>query len=349
MQDVKSMTKEELKTFLSSLGEPSYRASQVFRWLHKERAVSFDEMTDLPKSLREKLKESAAITTLQAERIQESRVDGTKKVLLRLPDGNLIESVLMRYKFGDSVCVSTQVGCRMGCRFCASTIGGLVRNLTASEILDEVYFMEREFGVSVSHVVLMGSGEPFDNYENVIRFLRLLISPEGKNLSARHVTLSTSGIPEKIRAFAEEGIPATLALSLHAADQKTRSELMPVSKAYPLPDVMAACDAFFEKTGRRVTYEYAVVRDVNDTASEAEKLSALLRGKNAHVNLIPVNPVRERDLKRPEPERVLEFQKFLEKNGINATIRRELGADIDGACGQLRARTLQEGQKGETV
>ena len=347
MTDVLSMTQDELKTFLRSLVEPSYRASQVFRWLHAERVTSFDSMTDLSKALRERLKEQAVITVLDAERIQESGIDGTKKVLLRLSDGNLIESVLMKYKFGHSVCVSTQVGCRMGCRFCASTIGGLVRNLSASEILGEVYFMERHFNVTVSHVVLMGSGEPFDNYEEVVRFLRLITSEEGKNLSARHITLSTSGIPDRIRAFADEGLPVTLALSLHAADQETRSELMPISRRYPLSEVLAACEDFFRKTGRRVTYEYAVVRSVNDSNEEAEKLAKLLKGKNAHVNLIPVNPVRERSLKRPDPARVSEFQKCLEKYGINATIRRELGADIDGACGQLRARTLNEGKKGE--
>ena len=347
MTDLLSMNVEELKTFLSDLGEPSYRASQIFAWLHTERVVSFDLMTNLPKTLRTKLKDKAVITCLEGERVQESRIDKTKKVLLRLFDGNLIESVLMKYKFGYSVCVSTQVGCRMGCRFCASTIGGLIRNLTAAEILGEVYFMERHFGVTVSHVVLMGSGEPFDNYGEVVRFLRLITMKEGKNLSARHITLSTSGIPDRIRAFADEGLPVTLALSLHAADEKTRSSLMPISVKYPLPEVLSACDDYFRKTGRRVTYEYAVVQGVNDSNEEAEKLSKLLKGKNAHVNLIPVNPVRERTLKRPDPERVSEFQKCLEKYGINATIRRELGADIDGACGQLRAKALGEEKRGE--
>ncbi|MBO4412103.1 MAG: 23S rRNA (adenine(2503)-C(2))-methyltransferase RlmN [Lachnospiraceae bacterium] len=341
MTDIKSMTIEELQAYVGSLGEPAYRAGQIFKRLHRDKVRSFDEMTELPKALRERLRKDCVLPAFSVETMQESRIDGTRKYLFRLDDGNCIESVLMHYHHGDSVCVSTQVGCRMGCRFCASTIGGLIRNLTPAEILEEVYSIERDTAEPVTHIVLMGSGEPFDNYENVVRFLRLVTDPNGRNLSARHLTVSTSGIPDRIRAFAREGLPVTLALSLHASDDETRRKLMPIARKYPLSEVLSACEDYFEQTGRRVTYEYAVVRDVNDSAEEALKLARLLKGKNAHVNLIPVNPVRERSLKRPDAAKVSEFQKNLEKSGINATIRRELGTDIDGACGQLRAKAAR--------
>ena len=342
MKEIRGLYPDELKTELLALGEKSFRAQQVFSWLHEKGAESFSEMTNLSVSLREKLSEHYSIAPLRVETVQESAVDGTKKYLLALSDGNLIEAVLMRYHYGNSVCVSTQVGCRMGCRFCASTIGGLIRNLRASEILGEIYAIERETGERISHCVLMGSGEPMDNYDEVVRFLRLISDPAGRNMSLRNITVSTCGIPDKIRAFAGEKLPVTLALSLHAADDETRRKLMPVANRYSLAEVLSACGDYFRITGRRLSFEYSVVSGVNDNAEEAEKLSRLLHGKNAHVNLIPVNPVTERQFQRPSRERVEAFQKILVKNGINATIRRELGADIDGACGQLRRKHLEE-------
>ena len=322
MTDIKRMTREELKCFLSEMGEKAFRADQIFSWIHEKRCVSFQEMTNLSKTLREQLYKTAELPVLKIEDLKISALDGTRKYLFSLSDGNVIESVLMRYKFGNSVCVSSQVGCRMGCRFCASTIGGVVRNLKASEILDEVYAIERDTGENVSHVVVMGSGEPFDNYEEVVRFLRLLTDPAGQNMSRRNITVSTCGIPEKIRRFAEEDISIQLALSLHAPDDGIRKKLMPVANQYPLKDVLAACDAYFEKTGRRVTYEYAL------------------------VNLIPVNSIQERSYEKPDREALLAFQNALAKYGINATIRREMGADIQGACGQLRRSYLENGRKG---
>ena len=346
MKEIRGLLPDELKTEILAIGEKAFRAQQIFSWLHEKRAENFSEMTNLSAALREKLAENYTIGALRIETVQTSALDGTKKYLLALPDGNMIESVLMRYHYGNSVCVSTQVGCRMGCRFCASTIGGLVRNLTASEILGEIYAIERDCGERISHCVLMGSGEPMDNYDEVVRFLRLITDPSGYNMSIRNITVSTCGIPEKIREFADEKLPVTLALSLHAADDETRKELMPIARTYPLSEVLSACDFYFEKTGRRVSYEYSVVAGVNDHDAEAEKLAALLHGKNAHVNLIPVNPVTERHFERPSRERVEAFQKTLVKNGIHATIRRELGTDIDGACGQLRIKHLRDQEKG---
>ncbi len=346
MKEIRGLFPDELKTELLALGEKAFRAQQVFSWLHEKNAESFSEMTNLSVSLREKLAEHYTIAPLRIETVQESALDGTRKYLLALSDGNMIESVLMRYHYGNSVCVSTQVGCRMGCRFCASTIGGLVRNLTASEILGEIYAIERDLSERISHCVLMGSGEPMDNYDEVVRFLRLVSDPAGHNMSLRNITVSTCGIPENIRRFAKEKLPVTLALSLHAADDWTRRKLMPVAERYTLYEVLPACDEYFQKTGRRVSFEYSVVSGVNDNKEEAEKLSSLLRGKNAHVNLIPVNPVTERGFTRPSRERVEAFQKILVKNGINATIRRELGTDIDGACGQLRRKHLDHPEKG---
>ena len=350
MEEILSLYPEELKTRLAAMGAPTYRASQVFSWLHVKRVRSFEEMTDLPKAFRGKLAEAFVITSIKPVLRQKSQEDGTEKVLFELPDGARIESVFMKYHYGASICVSTQVGCRMGCRFCASTIGGLERNLTASEILSELYEMERLTGEDIRHLVLMGTGEPFDNYDEVIRFIRLATMPEGKNLSARNVTLSTSGLPERIRQFAEEGLPVTLALSLHASNDEARKALMPVARKYPLSEVLRACDDYFEKTGRRVTYEYAVISGENDTEKNVQELRALLGGKNAHINLIPVNPVREKMMKRPDKKEIQAFQNALEINGINATIRRTLGTDIDGACGQLRYSAALSGinaQEGE--
>ncbi len=340
--DIKSLYEEELKAWISDLGEKPYRASQLFAWLHGKKAVSFDEMSNLSKELRGKLKEEAFLTGFTIRRMQESKEDGTRKYLFELADGNLIESVFMRYHHGISVCISSQAGCRMGCRFCASTLNGLSRNLTASEMLEQIYAIERDTKERVSHVVVMGSGEPFDNYENVIRFLKLISDEKGANLSIRNITVSTCGIVEKIDAFADEDIKVTLALSLHAPEQALRESLMPIARRYQLPDVIAACDRYFDRTHRRMTYEYALMNGINDSEEMAEKLSALLKGKNAHVNLIPVNPVEERDFLTPDKGRIARFCKILEKNGINATMRRTAGKDIDGACGQLRSRILRE-------
>ncbi len=299
-------------------------------------------MNNLPKALRQSCESRYTYTTLSVVRMQESKLDGTRKYLFSLGDGNLIESVLMRYKFGNSVCVSSQVGCRMGCRFCAATLDGVVRNLTASEILEQIYAITRDTGEKVSHVVIMGSGEPMDNYDAVVRFLRLLTAEEGLHLSQRNITVSTCGLPEGIRKLTREGLAVNLALSLHAPTDEKRRKLMPIAERYSLEEVLAACKGYFDKTGRQLTFEYALVHGSNDTDEEAAQLSSLLRGINCIVNLIPVNPVTERGLTAPDQEGVRRFKNKLEKSGINVTIRREMGRDIDGACGQLRRRQMAE-------
>ena len=339
--ELNSMTVPELKELCKSLGQPAFRGGQIFSWIHRQNAGSLGEMTNLPKELRERLSEQYTLTVLEPVTVQVSEIDGTRKYLFRLPDGNCIESVFMRYRHGDSVCISTQVGCRMGCRFCASTVDGLVRNLTPGEMLDQIYRIGRDVGERISNVVLMGSGEPMENYENVIRFLKLVNDPEGLNLSLRNVTVSTCGLVPEIRRFAEEGLPVTLALSLHAADDETRRKLMPIANRYSIKEVLEACEYYFEKTGRRVSLEYSLVSGVNDTEEEAGKLIRLLRGRGMHVNLIPVNPVVERGFQET-PAAVQRFRNLLEKGGINVTIRREMGRDIDGACGQLRRRYLRD-------
>ena len=339
--DIRSLSFEELSGELALMGEKPFRAGQVFSWLHEKQAADFSEMTDLPKSLREALSCRFELAALKPVDVLVSKLDGTRKYLFGLSDGNVIESVWMEYRHGNSVCISSQAGCRMGCRFCASTLGGLVRNLTPGEMLEQVYRMGRLTGKRVSNVVLMGSGEPLDNYDNLIRFLRLITDPRGLSLSARSITLSTCGLPGEIRRLAGEGIPVTLALSLHAPNDEKRRELMPVARKYSLKEVLPACDFYFEKTGRRVSFEYSLVGGVNDTRAEAKALAALLSGRNCHVNLIPVNPVRERKYVRSGRRAIQDFKNVLEKYEINATIRREMGRDIDGACGQLR-RSYQE-------
>ncbi len=343
--DIKSMTIEELTLFtMEVLGEPKYRAGQIFQWLHKNLAGTFDEMTNLSKALREKLKEETEIpgVTEVTKRIGH---DGTRKYLFELSDGNRVESVLMRQSYGNSVCISSQSGCRMGCTFCASTISGLKRSLAASEMLSQVYYISEDIGERVDHVVIMGMGEPLDNYENVLRFLRLISNEKGQNLSQRNLTISTCGIVPGIRRLADEKLQITLALSLHAPTQEKRAILMPVAKSFPLSDVMDACEYYFGKTGRRVTYEYSLISGQNDTDEEASELVSLLRGRNAHVNLIPVNPVEERGYREPDREVVMRFKNKLEKNGINSTIRKSMGRDIDGACGQLRLSYEKEVKK----
>ncbi len=343
-QDVKSMTLPELTALVNGMGEKAFRAKQLYQWIHEKRVSSFDEMTSLSLEFREKLKEECCLTSLVPVEEHLSGLDGTRKYLFALADGNMIESVWMEYHHGNSVCISTQVGCRMGCRFCASTIGGVIRNLTPSEMLDQVYRMQSLTGKRVSNVVLMGSGEPLDNYDNVVRFIELITDERGLNLSGRNITLSTCGIVERIYDLAKLKLPITLALSLHAGNQETRKKLMPIAFRYPLDEVLRACDAYYEATGRRISYEFSLVSGVNDSAESAGELAGLLRGRNCHVNLIPVNPVKERDFVGTSHVNAVAFQKILEKYGINATIRREMGRDIDGACGQLRRSYLEKQQ-----
>ncbi|MCD2492367.1 23S rRNA (adenine(2503)-C(2))-methyltransferase RlmN [Lacrimispora sp. NSJ-141] len=334
--DIKSLTLEELKDALADMGEKPFRAGQIFSWLHEKLAASFDEMTNLSLSLRQRLSERFFLTLLEPVEVLVSELDRTRKYLFRLDDGNVIESVWMEYHHGNSVCISSQVGCRMGCRFCASTLDGLVRDLRPSEMLEQIYRMQTLMGKRVSNVVVMGSGEPLDNYDNFVKFIRLLTDEHGFHLSARNITVSTCGLPDRICRLAEEKLPITLALSLHAADDGKRRELMPIASRYSLKEVLPACDAYFEKTGRRPSFEYSLVGGVNDTKEEAEALAALLGHRNCHVNLIPVNPIKERKYVRSGQEAIRNFKNILEKSGINVTIRREMGRDINGACGQLR-------------
>lgn len=345
-KDIKSLTLTELKAQMEEMGEKPFRAVQLYEWMHRKLARGFDEMTNLPLAMREQCGESYTYTALRIVKVQESAVDGTKKYLFALHDGNVVESVWMRYQHGNSVCISSQVGCRMGCRFCASTLDGLVRNLTPAEMLDQIYAITLETGERVSNVVVMGSGEPLDNYENLLRFLMLLTDENGLHISQRNVTVSTCGLVPMMRKLAQEKLQITLALSLHAATDEKRRELMPIANQYTLAELMEACIFYFEQTGRRITFEYSLVRDVNDMRQDAETLAALLRGQNCHVNLIPVNPVRERAYVQSDRRAVEGFAKILQERGINATVRRELGRDIDGACGQLRRRFLEDKQEG---
>ena len=337
-KDIVSYNYEELAQEVQAFGEKPYRAKQVYAWLHERGADSFKEMTNLSKSLREHLSEEYEIAQMRIAARQRSELDSTEKFLFELCDGCMIESVLMRYDYGNSVCISSQAGCRMGCRFCASTIGGLKRNLAPSEMLGQIYRIQKLTGERVSNVVVMGMGEPLDNYDNFLKFVTMLSDEHGLHISQRNITASTCGIVPNIRRLAQEGLQITLALSLHAPNQEKRKELMPVADKYELSEVMAACDYYFEKTGRRPTFEYSLVKGVNDGAEDAKELTSLLLGRNCHLNLIPVNPVKERNFERPDRKNALAFKNKLEKNGINVTIRRERGSDIDGACGQLRRR-----------
>lgn len=336
MTDIKSMTLEELRQALTGLGEKPFRAKQLYEWIHRKLAVSYDEMTNLSKHLREKLEKEYPLTVLEAVDVQVSKQDGTCKYLFRLEDGNVIESVLMRYHHGNSVCISSQVGCRMGCKFCASTIGGLTRNLRSSEMLDQIYRIQRLSQERVSNVVVMGTGEPLDNYENLLRFIELLTGEDGLHISQRNLTVSTCGLVPKIRQLADEKLQITLALSLHAPNDEKRKELMPIAYKYTMDEVLDACRYYFQKTGRRITFEYSLVRGVNDFEEDACQLAGQIQDINCHVNLIPVNPVKERSFRQSTRQAVENFKIKLEKCGINVTIRREMGRDIDGACGQLR-------------
>ena len=332
---ISSLTLAELTAELKALGQPGFRAKQIFHWVHQKLVTEFSAMTDQPKTLLAKLEEQFYIAAPKIERRQEAK-DGTVKYLLRMADGNCIETVVMRYHYGNTVCVSTQVGCRMGCRFCASTQAGRVRNLEAGEICSEIYTAQKDIGERISHIVLMGIGEPLDNYDNVRRFLELVNSPEGLNIGMRHISLSTCGLVDQIDRLAEEDLQLTLSVSLHAPVDEVRSSIMPVNRRWPVQELLDACRRYFEKTGRRISFEYAMIRDVNDTPEMAKQLIRRLRGIAAHVNLIPLNDVAESPLKPSLPETVLRFQKTLEASGIPATVRRTLGSDINASCGQLR-------------
>lgn len=343
--DIKSLNLAELTEFVVGLGVPAFRAKQLYQWMHVKLADHFDAMSNLPKEFRELLKQTCNLNGLQVVEVQVSALDGTRKYLFGLEDGNVIESVLMKYKHGNSVCISSQVGCRMGCRFCASTLDGLERNLEPSEMLDQIYRIQAQTGERVSNVVVMGSGEPLDNYDNLIRFIQLLTDEHGLNISQRNITVSTCGIVPGIKKLSEENLQITLALSLHAPNDQVRKTLMPVANSYSLQEVLNACQEYFKKTGRRLTFEYSLVRGVNDNLAEARSLIALLKGHHGHVNLIPVNPIKERDYVQSEQKAVQEFKNLLEKNGINVTIRREMGRDINGACGQLRKSYIENDKK----
>lgn len=341
--DIKSMNLSELTEYVESIGEAKFRGKQIYEWIHIRLARSYDEMTNLSKEFREKLKTSTSYTSLEAQEVQISKEDGTRKYLFALFDGNMVESVLMKYKHGYSVCISSQVGCKMGCRFCASTIDGFVRNLTPSEMLDQIYAISRDIDERISNVVVMGTGEPLDNYDNLLKFIDLLTNQDGYNISQRNITVSTCGIVPRIYDLAKEELTITLALSLHASTQKKRLEIMPVAKTYDINEVVEAMKHYANATGRRITYEYTLISGVNDSDLDAENLSKLIGNSSCHINLIPVNPISERDYNSTSGEGVLRFKKKLEKNAINVTIRREMGRDIDGACGQLRRKKMKKG------
>lgn len=335
-KDITSLSLEEIKVYLESIGEKPFRAKQIFDWIHNKLAEDFEEMSNISKALKEKLNNDFYVQKVEIAEVLTSKVDGTQKFLFRLRDNNVIESVLMRYRHGNSVCISTQVGCRMGCKFCASTLDGRVRDLLPSEMLAQIYKIQKYSKERVSNIVLMGSGEPMDNFENVLKFLKLISDENGLHISQRNITISSCGITEKIKELADMGVQVTLALSLHAADDETRKGLMPIANKYSISEVLDACRYYFDKTGRRITFEYSLVAGVNDTKEEAAKLVPLIKNINCHVNLIPVNPIKERDFKKSTKVNISTFKNYLEKNGINVTIRREMGSDIQGACGQLR-------------
>ena len=335
--NLKSMTLPELTAELKELGQPAFRGKQVYTWLHKG-VRSYEEMTNLPKGLRDALAEKHPLYTPQVVRRQESQKDGTIKYLWRLEDGNCVETVLMRYHYGNTVCISTEVGCAMGCAFCASTIGGLVRRLEPHEMLDEVLFTQIDSGLPISHVVLMGIGEPLDNFDNVMRFLELVNSQEGMNISMRHISLSTCGLVPKIDALAQKKLQISLAISLHGPNDQIRSQIMPVNKAYPIDVLLDACRRYYASTSRRIHFEYAMIDGVNDAPEHARELLRRLKGLPAHVNMIPLNHVEESPLKPSSTKAVAQFQKILEEGGVTATVRRTLGGDIDASCGQLRRK-----------
>lgn len=339
--DIKSLNYDELADYIVSIGEKKFRAAQLYSWMHEKLACSYDEMTNISDKLKKVLKENTLYTCLGPVRVQESQIDGTKKYLFRLYDGNLIESVFMRYHHGNSVCISSQVGCKMGCRFCASTLNGCVRNLEPSEMLDQIYRIQSLTGERVSNVVIMGSGEPMDNYDNVVKFLGLINSDKGLNISQRNITVSTCGLVPRIKQLAELKLQITLAISLHAPNDELRKTMMPIAYTYSIEQIMDACRYYLLQTARRISFEYSLVKGVNDSPECAKQLIKLVHGMNCHINLIPVNPIKERDYEQSEKNSIHNFKEILEKAGVNVTIRREMGRDIDGACGQLRQNHIE--------
>ncbi len=339
--NLRNLTQPELAAVIKELGQPAFRAGQVFAWLHKG-VRSYEEMTNLPKALRDALEEKYPLNAPKVVRKQESARDGTIKYLWELSDGNCVETVLMRYHYGNTVCISTEVGCRMGCAFCASTLGGLVRRLEPHEMLDQVLFTQNDSGLPVSHIVLMGIGEPLDNFDNVMRFLELVNDPKGMNISMRHISLSTCGLVPMIDKLAERKLQISLAISLHGPNNEIRSRTMPVNKAYPIEQVIEACRRYYAATSRRIHFEYAMIDGVNDRPQDAKELLRLLKGLSAHVNMIPLNHVEESPLKPSSKAAVAAFQKILEDGGVTATVRRTLGGDIDASCGQLRRKYTKE-------
>ncbi|MGM9670336.1 MAG: 23S rRNA (adenine(2503)-C(2))-methyltransferase RlmN [Oscillospiraceae bacterium] len=340
MRDIKAMLPDEIAAALAELGEPKYRAKQIFQWLARG-VESFDEMTDVSKKLRETLKREFFITKLKMLRKQVSSIDGTIKYLWELPDGNAVETVVMQYRHGNTICISSQVGCRQGCAFCASTIGGLIRGLESSEMLDEVLYSERESGLKISNIVLMGIGEPLDNFDNVIRFLRLVNHPDGENIGMRHISLSTCGLTERFDELADLNLQLTLSVSLHAPDDETRSRIMPANRGRGVEQLISACSRYYEKTGRRISFEYAMIDGVNDTPYHAKLLAQHAKRVCAHVNLIPLNHVEERQFVPSTPEHMKAFIRILEEAGVNVTVRRRLGSDVDASCGQLRKKVAE--------
>lgn len=344
MINIMDLNLDELKLWMKDNKENEFRAKQVVDWIYNN-TWDFDNMKNIPQPLRTKLKEHFFIDIPRIIEVHTSEIDNTKKYLLAYRDGNLIESVVMSYHHGNSICVSTQVGCRMGCKFCASTIGGMVRNLSGGEILGQILTARRDIGERISNIVLMGSGEPLDNYDNVLKFMELVNSEYGLNIGQRHITLSTCGVVPKIRDLADRNLQITLAISLHATSDEKRKNIMPIAYQYSIIDIIDACKYYIDRTGRRITFEYALVSDVNDKAEDAKELSNLLKGLLCHVNLIPVNEIKEKEFKRPSFERIREFSSILQRNGIEATVRREMGSDINAACGQLRKSYIDEGNK----
>jgi 23S rRNA (adenine2503-C2)-methyltransferase len=339
--DIKSLNYDELADYIVSIGEKKFRAAQLYSWMHEKLACSYDEMTNISDKLKKVLKENTLYTCLEPVRVQESQIDGTKKYLFRLYDDNLIESVFMRYHHGNSVCISSQVGCKMGCRFCASTLNGCVRNLEPSEMLDQIYRIQSLTGERVSNIVIMGSGEPMDNYDNVVKFLGLINSDKGLNISQRNITVSTCGLVPRIKQLAELKLQITLAISLHAPNDELRKTMMPIAYTYSIEQIMDACRYYLSQTARRISFEYSLVKGVNDSSECARQLIKLVHGMNCHINLIPVNPIKERDYEQSEKNSIHNFKEILEKAGVNVTIRREMGRDIDGACGQLRQNHIE--------
>lgn len=346
MIDLKDLTFEELEEFLVGMGERKFRAKQIFAWLHRS-VTSFDEMTDLSVALRKKLAEVSFVSTAEIERLLVSKIDGTRKYLFRLGDGNMVESVAMYYKHGISVCISCQVGCRMGCKFCASTIGGLVRSLTAGEILNQVLFVQKDIGERISNIVMMGIGEPMDNFDNVIKFLKNVNDEHGINIGYRHISLSTCGVVPNIERLMKYALPITLSISLHAPTDEIRSTIMPVNNAYPVDELLAVCRKYTERTGRRISFEYSVINGVNDSEECAKILASKLKGMLCHVNLIPVNNVEENDFKKPSADKIRRFMSVIDKYNIPVTVRRELGSDISASCGQLRRQRSLEREAGQ--